>query len=386
MRTLSTFLVLTALSGWSTGLSARSRPPRQQVDGNVAAFDALDTNTIYVLGQDRTLWLEHGPFNSVPPLRQQVDGNVAAFDALDANTIYVLGRDGTLWLEHGPFGSVPPPRQQVDGNVAAFAALDANTIYVLGSNGALWLEHGPFGKVPPPRQQVDGNVAAFAALDANTIYVLSQDGTLWLEHGPFNSVPPPRQPVDRNVTAFDPVDGNNVYVFGSDGKLWLEFGPFGRVPPSRQIVDVFGLPSTQAWNGGVGFGSGPNNANSNYRLTLSSDGNVQYSGIYNDTGFLPIIQAPSQNWVAAVAVPAGVRILAFSASGNTPTASSSTWNSSSNSGQIALLWPLLVGIPPTFRVSNSSDLGSILNEIEQAVEDVGTAVIDVLEVIGAVAA
>jgi hypothetical protein len=30
----------------------------------------------------------------------------------------VLGTNGNLWLEHGPFGTVPPPRQQVDGNVA----------------------------------------------------------------------------------------------------------------------------------------------------------------------------------------------------------------------------------------------------------------------------
>jgi hypothetical protein len=308
------------------------------------------------------------------------------FQALGVEDVVVLGTDQNLWLEHAPFGNLPPTRQQIDGNVEAFDAVDANTIYVLGSNGALWLEHGPFGAVPPPRQQVDGNVAAFDAIDANTIYVLGQDGKLWLEHGPFNSVPPPRQQVDGNVAAFDPVDGNNIYVLGSDGKLWLEFGPFGRVvPPNRQIVDALGLPSTLTWNGGVGFGSGPTNANSNYKLTLSSNGNVQYSGVYNDTGFIPIFPALPQNWVAAVAVPAGARMFAFSASGSTPTASSSAWNSPSNSGQIALLWPLLVGATATFKVSNSSDLGSILNDIEQAIEKIGPIVLDVIDVIAAFA-
>jgi hypothetical protein len=329
--------------------------------------------------------LEHGPFNSVPPQRQQVDGNVAAFDAIDSNTIYVLGQDGKLWLEHGPFGSVPPPRQQVDGNVAAFAAIDANTIYVLGSNGALWLEHGPFGSVPPPREQVDGNVAAFGAIDANTIYVLGQDGKLWLEFGPFSSVPPPRQQVDGNVAAFDSVDRNNVYVLGSDGKLWLEFGPFSTVPPRRAIVDALGFPSTLVWNGGVGFGSGATNANSNFTLSMSSNGTVMFSGQYNDTGSIPIFTSPTQNWVAAVAVPAGGRLLAFTISGSTPSASSTTWTVPGSNQQISLLWPLILGQRSTFRVSNSSDLGSILNQIENDLSEVVTVIGDVLPIIAAIA-
>jgi hypothetical protein len=54
----------------------------------------------------------------VPPSRQQVDTNVEDFQAFDVNTVYVLGTDLNLWLEHGPFGaSVPPARQQIDGRV-----------------------------------------------------------------------------------------------------------------------------------------------------------------------------------------------------------------------------------------------------------------------------
>ena len=222
-------------------------PTREQVDGNAVAFGAINANTIYVLGSDGNLWLEHGPFGTVPPTRQQVDGNVAAFDTLFENIdaailVYVLGSDGNLWLEHGPFGAVPPTRQQVDGNVAAFDSIDASNIYVLGSDGKLWLEFGQssglFGPVPPPRQQVDGNVAAFAKIDESNIYVLGSDGKLWLEHGPFGTVPPTRQQVDGNVAAFDAIDSNAIYVLGSDRNLWLEHGPFGTVPPTRQQVDV----------------------------------------------------------------------------------------------------------------------------------------------------
>jgi hypothetical protein len=49
-----------------------------------------------------------------------VDGNVADFQALDSNFIYVLGTDGNLWFEHsvnGKFGQIPPPRGKVDANV-----------------------------------------------------------------------------------------------------------------------------------------------------------------------------------------------------------------------------------------------------------------------------
>ena len=219
-----------------------------------SSFQALDTNTVYVLGEDGNLWLEHGgndEWGQVPPPRERVDGNVRAFQALDANNVYVLGSNGNLWLEHsvnGKFGQVPPPRDHVDGNVAAFQAMNSEQVYVLGTDGNLWLEHsvnGKFGQVPPPRDHVDGNVAAFVALpqDVNTIYVLGTDGNLWLEHsvnGKFGQVPPPRDHIDGNVIALQPIDYNTVYVLGEDGNLWLEHsvnGKFGQVPPPREHVD-----------------------------------------------------------------------------------------------------------------------------------------------------
>jgi hypothetical protein len=262
-------------------------PPRQPVDFGVVDFDPIDVKTIFVLGKDGNLWLENGPFHSVPPNRQQVDGNVAAFDAIDANTIYVLGKNGNLWLERGPFTSVPPNRQQVDGNVAAFGAIDASHIYVLGSNAALWLAQGPFDTVPPSQQQVDVNVAAFSQLGANGIYVLGLDRKLWLENGPFNSVPPPRQQVDGDVAAFDPVDGENLYVLGSDGKLWLENGPFGTIPPRRTLVDTLELTNPCTACGQLSFTAIPSSSgiNANIATTGLPSLLIVCSGPFSISGF-----------------------------------------------------------------------------------------------------
>ena len=74
---------------------------------------------ILVLGTVGNLWLEHAPFGTLPPPRQQVDGNVRAFQALALSEfVWVLGTDGNLCLEQAPWGNVPPSRQQIDGNVA----------------------------------------------------------------------------------------------------------------------------------------------------------------------------------------------------------------------------------------------------------------------------
>jgi hypothetical protein len=190
-------------------------PVRAQVDGNVVAFQALSDSELFVLGSDGNLWLEHGPFGQVPPQREQVDGTVAlplpaasgevpvlrSFQALSDTEILVLGSDRNLWLEQGPFGqNVPPSRQQIDGNVLAFQALSNTDVFVLGSDGNLWHEHGPFGQqIPPPREQVDGKVVAFQALSDTEVFVQGSDGNLWLEHAPFGQVPPKREQAAGNV-------------------------------------------------------------------------------------------------------------------------------------------------------------------------------------------
>ena len=259
-------------SDWDNGCIDGDQPPLMP-----RSFQTLDGyENIFVLGTDGNLWLEHGPFGTVPPKREQVDGNVQAFQALDERLVFVQGLDGNLWLENGPFGQVPPPRAQVDGNVKGFAAVDENHAFVLGTDGKLWLEQGPFGHVPPSRQlvatdvrgfralavpdwvwvldnernlwlcsspfgssrqQIDGNVLAFQPLDIDHVVVLGTDGNLWLEQAPFGHVPPSRQQIDRNVMEFAATDENNTLVLGTDGRLWWEHAPWNVVPPHRQLID-----------------------------------------------------------------------------------------------------------------------------------------------------
>jgi hypothetical protein len=88
------------------------------------------------------------------------------FQALNAQTVYVIGENGNLWYTPGPFGQVPNPhRLWVDGKVAAFLPSQlrfSSGAYVLGTDGNLRDTPAPFGQVPNQhRAQVDGNVAAF---------------------------------------------------------------------------------------------------------------------------------------------------------------------------------------------------------------------------------
>lgn len=132
-------------------------PTRQLVATDVRGFLAQAVWAwVWVLDNEANLWLYSSPFGSN---RQQVDGNVLAFQPLDINHVAVLGTDGKLWLEQAPFGHVPPSRQQIDGNVMEFAATDENNVLVLGTDGRLWREQAPWNAVPPKRQLIDGTVA-----------------------------------------------------------------------------------------------------------------------------------------------------------------------------------------------------------------------------------
>jgi hypothetical protein len=132
-------------------------PSRQLVATDVRGFRALAVpDWVWVLDNERNLWLCSSPFGST---RQQIDGNVLAFQPLDIDHVVVLGTDGNLWLEQAPFGHVPPSRQQIDGNVMEFAATDENNVLVLGTDGQLWWEQAPWNVVPPHRQLIDGTVA-----------------------------------------------------------------------------------------------------------------------------------------------------------------------------------------------------------------------------------
>ena len=244
-------------------------PPRLQVDGNVAAFQALDGNNVVVLGADGNLWYEVWPFGNVQETinnRKQIDANVGAFQAVLSgygNNIFVSGTDGNLWCETWPPVNVQETittRKQIDAKVRAFQALDVNDAFVLGTDGNLWFEGLPFGSVAQTiknRRQVDAAVKAFQTVvgDAYNIYVLGTDGKLWLETWPAPDPSAPgthpiwgnvqetvnnRKLVDTNVAAFQAIDVNTVFVLGRDGNLWLETSPFGNVQETintRERVD-----------------------------------------------------------------------------------------------------------------------------------------------------
>jgi len=125
--------------GTPFGSVAQTIQNRRQIDANVKAFQGIDYYNIFVLGTDRNLWLETWPlpakatpgysgWGNVPETiknRQQVDGNVAAFQAIDVNTVFVLGTDGNLWLETSPWGNVSQTiqtRTHIATNVGAFYA------------------------------------------------------------------------------------------------------------------------------------------------------------------------------------------------------------------------------------------------------------------------
>jgi hypothetical protein len=157
---------------------------------NVKSFQPIDAYNIFVLGVDGNLWLDTWP---VPPpntpgfnawgdvqetirRRRQVDANVAAFQAIDRNTVFVLGKDGNLWLETSSTATTPPwgnltqtinTRQHIDGIVEAFNTwLDEHNtlgdwvVFVKDTDHVLWYETSP---IPPsttwirPRRRPTGS-------------------------------------------------------------------------------------------------------------------------------------------------------------------------------------------------------------------------------------
>ena len=113
-----------------------------------------------------------GPFPAVP--RQQWEGSVQKFQAVTANSVFVLGHDGRLWLEHAPFDH---GTMWEAGGVQAFQGVGGGRVFVLGGDGRLWLESGPFPATP--RQLVASNVANFQALDDHIIFIRFGNGDLW---------------------------------------------------------------------------------------------------------------------------------------------------------------------------------------------------------------
>jgi hypothetical protein len=144
-----------------------------------------------------------------------VDDQVAAFQAIDANTVFVQSTDGKLWRETGDMRT----RKLAASAVKAFQYVpDGDTLYVLTSSGQLWRQAG--GKA----QEVDHDVAAFHAADMNLVYVQGTDGRLWKILGTRDQA----VLIDRDVLSFAAPDAAHVFVLTADHKLWTETMPAGR--------------------------------------------------------------------------------------------------------------------------------------------------------------
>jgi hypothetical protein len=170
---------------------------------------------------------------------------------------------------------------------------------------------------------------------------------------------------------------NILHIFWalSNGDVaWVQFNGF--TPDAAPSP----LPASITWTGGNGFGSGPTNANYTSTLVLSQDGTVQYSGTWNDTGSIPIVDAPSQSYTVEYAVMASNnKVFTFSQSGTVPTASSGPWNVASKNEQIQQNWEALsIGNYVKIFASDQSDASSLF---ETFVEDFATIVGTVVEIL-----
>ena len=134
----------------------------------------------------------------------------------------------------------------------------------------------------------------------------------------------------------------------------------------------------------TGFGSGPNRANFSTVLTLSSDGRVTFTGQYTDSGNLPLIASPPQNYSVVVAlVGPSKKCYTFSHSKNdVPSASQDKWNIVETSSEIKNNWADIMGATAKCSCTNSMDIGSFLDEIVSDIEKLLGYVVTAVEIIG----
>lgn len=99
-----------------------------------------DGDTLYVIAADASLWRQSGK-NA-----EQIDKDVAAFQAIDMHLAYVLGKDGRLWKEHVNRDQAVLVDRAVMISGGAFLALDEQRVIVLTSDYKLWNETMPAGR------------------------------------------------------------------------------------------------------------------------------------------------------------------------------------------------------------------------------------------------
>jgi hypothetical protein len=161
-------------------------------------------------------------------------------------------------------------------------------------------------------------------------------------------------------------------------------------------ADITPPASASGASDNIRFGGGASGAGIAMSLILSSDGNVAFSGWYQDSGSLPIIDAPAQNYNAVVVVMASNgKVFTFSNSATDVATGGTvnTWNITKQSSDIAQNWAYLE--PKTGQsgfqaavyasCSNSTDLGSLLDSVISDVESLVGFVSKVVDVVSVIA-
>jgi len=139
----------------------------------------------------------------------------------------------------------------------------------------------------------------------------------------------------------------------------------------------------------TGFGSGPNRANFSLTLDLNADGRAAFSGEYTDSGSLPIIDAPPQNYSAVIAVMgSGKTAFTFSHSKNdVPTGGAvDQWSISQINASLQQHWADLTNARAYSSCTNSMDLGSFMNEIVDDLKALEGDIEEAVEVVAVIAA
>ena len=99
-------------------------------NGTQLISEVIDSDNIFILDDKKSLRLASPNGTAF----ENVDANVDAFYAVDAKNVYVRGTDQKLWLESGPFGTVPPPREGMPA--------DAGDLFIKHAM-PMWRKTGP---------------------------------------------------------------------------------------------------------------------------------------------------------------------------------------------------------------------------------------------------
>lgn len=266
----------------------------------------------------------------------------------------IAGFNGRLWLAY--------IAQNGSNDIFVFSSADAKT----------WSPATPNQQsFAAPALAVHGS-ALFMAFTGNTssdVRVCSNNGNRWSANTPVPSQTSQTGPSVAEFNghleiAFLSADASDrlFKVSSSDGVNWSPAFQIGNYPTQIGPLGV----------NDVGFGSTINNANFSASVTMNSNGTCTFSGTYNNTGNLPLVGAPAQDYsVGCVVLLAnGSTAYTFQQQAECQNANHSSWNTTTKNPTVAASWPTLagVGVRFQFKASNTAPPGGFLDAIGDALQ------------------